>query len=373
MTETDADQADVDESVARHLERALDLREELGQSDERSAALAAGSERDALRARVQLLSNRIYRSHTEAEIESAVLETRSAAEAFDALDDDVGLAEAAIAVEYLEAMRGHLAESTQWCSIALRRALAARRPRETILAAGDLLIQAIVGPLPFDRFAANAEELLSLDEPVSGSTGHALVAVAALAAGDDPGFREHEGRWREVLDRHGLAWLAAADGLSIAIVEISVGKADWAERRLREAREFFVSVGNVWYTSIADEFLCEAVGAQDRPGEFLQLADAFTASAVTVPDRQNLTKRQVALARTHLLRGAALEAEVAARRALELVASTDLAPDHANALLVLADVLDARDLSGDATVARAEAIAKLRAKGNLAAVALLGG
>jgi hypothetical protein len=336
-------------------------------------ARAAGSERDALRARVQLLSNRIYRTHTESEIESAVVESRSAAEAFDALDDDVGLAEAAIAIEYLESMGGHLAESTRWCSDALRHALAAGRPRETIQAAGDLLIQAIVGPLPFDRFGADADRLLSLDEPISGSTGHALLAVAALAVGDDPGFREHEERWRGVLDRHGLAWLAAAHGVSIAIVEISVGAAGAAERRLQEARRFFVSVGNVWYTSIADEFLCEAVGALDRPRDFLRLADAFVASTIVVPDRQNLAKRQVALAKTQLLRGTALEAEAAARRALELLGSTDLVLDHANALLILAEVLDARDQEDDAAAARGEAIEMLRTKGNLAAVSHLGG
>src|SRR5204862_2931664 len=37
-------------------------------------ARAAGSERDALRATIQLLYSRIYRSPTEAEIESAVVE-----------------------------------------------------------------------------------------------------------------------------------------------------------------------------------------------------------------------------------------------------------------------------------------------------------
>ena len=40
IIEEDADQADVDESVARHLERALHLREELGARDERSDALS---------------------------------------------------------------------------------------------------------------------------------------------------------------------------------------------------------------------------------------------------------------------------------------------------------------------------------------------
>jgi len=120
-----------------------------------------------------------------------------------------------------------------------------------------------------------AQELLSLGDPTSDSVGRALLAVAALAAGDDLGFHEHEGRWRNVLDRHGLAWLTATHGLEIAFVEISVGRVEAAGRRLREAREFMVTLGNVWYTSIANEFLCEAVGAQDRPREFLRLADAF--------------------------------------------------------------------------------------------------
>ena len=445
MVEEDADRADVDESVARHLERALHLREELGARDERSAALseragelfatagsrafaandyitsrdllgraaallpersplrfdllpslgaaladsgrteeteallseaieqarAAGSERDALRAKVQLLSNRVYRSPTDAEIEAAVVEARAAAEAFETLDDDVGLAEASLAVSYLESFRAHVAESQRWAAKALRHALAAGRPREAAQAAGDMFLMAVGGPLSFDRFAAIARELLSTGEPISASVGHGLMAVAALAVGDDSGFDEHEGRRRDVLDRHGLAWLAAVHGLSIAYVEISVGKAEAAERRLREAREFLAAIGNMWWVDLVDGYLCEAVGAQDRPREFLRLADAFAAS-VQMTDRQNLFKRQLVLARAHLFRGLAVEAEVAARSALKLVESTDLVPDHINALLILAEVLDARGLGADAAAARSEAIAKLRAKGNVAAVARLG-
>jgi class 3 adenylate cyclase/tetratricopeptide (TPR) repeat protein len=446
LIEEDADQADVDESVARHLERALHLREELGARDERSAALseragelfatagsrafgaldyitsrdllgraaallpersprrldlipnlgaaladsgrteeaevllteaveqarAAGSERDALRASVQLLSNRVYRSPTDAEIESAAVEARGAAHAFEALDDDVGLAEAALAISYLEETRGRIAEARMWVSNAFRHALAARHPREATQAAGDLLGQAIMGPLPFDRFAADAEELLSLGEPISGGVGHALLAVAALATGDDPGFHEHEERWRDVLDRNGLPWFAATHGLWIASVEISVGKAEAAERRLREAREFLAAIGNIWQVDLVDSYLCEAVGTQDRPREFLRLTDAFTAS-VQMTDRHTLIRGQLVLARAHLLRGSVVEGEAAARRALKLVVPTDFVPNHANALLMLADALDARDLGDDAAAARSEAVTKLRAKRNLAAIAQLGG
>ena len=96
-------------------------------------------------------------------------------------------------------------------------------------------------------------------------------------------------------------------------------------------------------------------------------------SVVVVPDRQNLIKRQVTLARGLLLRGSAVEAVAAARCAVKLAEPTDLVPDHANALLMLADALDTRDQRGDATAARREAIGMLQAKGNLVAVALAGG
>jgi hypothetical protein len=160
--------------------------------------------------------------------------------------------------------------------------------------------------------------------------------------------------------------------LGIAYVEVSVGQAEAAERRLREAREFLGGLGNVWWVDLVDGCLCEAVGAQDRPREFLRLADAF-ATSVKMTDRATLVRRQLVLARSHLLRGSAPEAEAAARRALKLVEPSDAVPEHANALLMLADALDARDLGDAAAAARSEAVMKLRAKRNLAAVAHLGG
>ena len=72
-------------------------------------ARSAGSERDALRATVRLLANRIYRSPTDAEIESAAFEARAALESFESMGDDVGMAETALALMEIEYMRGRLA------------------------------------------------------------------------------------------------------------------------------------------------------------------------------------------------------------------------------------------------------------------------
>jgi len=444
MTVEDADQADVDESVARHLEHALHLREELGARDERSAALAAragelfatagsraftvldyitardflsrasallpegsprrmailpnlgaalaesgraeesgallveavdeahaaGSERDALRASMQLLSNRVFRSSDETEIGSASVEAQRAYEVFEASGDEMGMAEAAMVVNNLAYARAHCDEGQRWATRAMFRALAAGLPREATQASGDLVGMALVGPVPFARFAADAVELFTAGDPISDCAGHALLAAAALAAGDDAGFRAHEERRRDVVDRHGLTWLSAAHGTEIGFVELWAGQAGAAERRLREARQFFAQIGNVWYMSVADEYLCEAVHAQDRPREFLRLADAFVASSL-MTDRHNLIKRQVVAGRAHLLRGDAVEAEASARRALKLLESTDLITDGVDALLVLAEALDERGKADEAATVRLEAIAKLRAKGNLAAVALL--
>jgi class 3 adenylate cyclase len=443
MLAEDADQPDVDESVARHLERSLHLRQELGIRDGRSDELAVragelfanagerafaavdlittrdllgraatllppnslrrldilpnfgvaltetgrpdetevllsdaverarsiGSERDAARARIQLLSNRVYRSPSDAEISSGIEEARTAAAAFQAASDDVGLAEAAIVLEYLEFMRGSVAGQHEWTLLALRYALSAGRPREASQAAGDVLASATIGPLPFGRFAEVAEaSLFPLDDPLSRSTGFAMMALGALGAGDEAGFREHERRRREVIDRNGLTWLGAVHGLVMAMVEIWAGRAEVGERLLRDAREVLAALGDIWWVGTLDTFLCVAVGAQERPREFLRLADALEASP-SVADPQILTRRSVVRARALLLRGDAADAEIAARRGIEIVENTDLLLDHADAMLTLSDVLQARGLLEEAASARDGAMAKLRAKGHAPALA----
>ena len=188
-------------------------------------------------------------------------------------------------------------------------------------------------------------------------------AVAALARGEELGFREHQERWRETIDRHGLSWLGATHQLAMGQVETSVGKSEQGEQRLREARATLAGFGDIWWCEVVDATLCMAVGAQDRPREFLRLADALEQS-VLVPSRQIVIQRNIVQARALMLRGSAADAEAAARRALELAERTDLVPNQAGALLTLADALQARELPGDAALARSRAIELLRAKGN---------
>lgn len=442
MAVEDADQADVDESVARHLERALHLHRELGARDARTAVLseragerfaaagshafdaldyitasdlldravsllpvssprrldllpdlgaaladsgryaesdarlaagldearAAGSERGALRATVQLISNLIYHSTTEDEVESAMGEALAALATFGDENDEVGLAEAALAADNLCYLRGRMAEAQHWCSEAIRFGLVAGLPRLVTLAAGDLFGIAVLGPHPFDELGRTARELLARGDPISASVGHALEAASALAAGDEPRFREHEARRLDVLDRHGLSWLAAVHGMEMSFVEISVGRFEAAESRLRDAREILLAAGNVWYTAIADGFLCEAVAGQDRPEELLRLADAWS-TGIPVWDRDSQIKREIILARCRLIEGKLDEAEALARSGLLLAEQSDAVHEQVGSHLALADVLDAQGRDAEALAARVVALERLRAKRNLAAAA----
>jgi len=249
----DPEQPDVDESAARHLERAFHLREELGLRDPVSRALAeragllfadagarafagldliaardllsraarllpedsprrldllpnlgvaltetgrpdeteallvtaeeqarsAGSEAAALRARIQLLANRVYRSPTQPEIEASAIHAHAAAEALEALGDVVGFAEAAIAIEYLGWMRGDLEEHRVWGMLAVRHGLAAGRPREAAQGAADSVLATAFGRTPFESFPDVAEEFEKIaEQPLTASASAALRAMA---------------------------------------------------------------------------------------------------------------------------------------------------------------------------------------------------
>jgi class 3 adenylate cyclase len=432
----DAEQPDVVESAARHLERAFHLREELGIRDDASRELAeragllfaeAGARafagvdliaaRDllgraarllpedsprrldllpnlgvalsetgrpeeteallataveqagptvsnaaALRARVQLLSNRVYRSPTQPEIEAAATEAHAAAAALQAIGHDVGLAEAAIAIEYLGWMRGDLEEHRVWGMLAVRYGLAAGRPREAAQGTADALLATAFGRMPFDGFPSVADEFESIAEhPLTISTSEALRAMSALAAGNDDAFDRHERAWRDVLAQHGLSWVAAAHALVIAAIETWTGRAAESEQRLQEAREVLVAAGDVWWLGTIDALLCSALVTQGRRREFLTHADAFEASDL-VPDRDTLVRRPLLRSRALLLRGSTADAEDAARSAVVAAEGSDLVLSRAEADLALAEVLTARGRAEDAADAREHAVKFLEAK-----------
>lgn len=310
----------------------------------------------------------MYRSPTQPEIVAAAADAHAAAEALEALGDRVGLAEAAIAIEYLGWMRGDLEEHRVWGVLALRHGLAAGRPREAAQGAADAVLATAFGRTPFDGFPSVADEIDSIAKhPLTMSASAALRAMAALGAGDDDAFDRHERDWRDVLDHHGLSWVSAAHGLVMAALEMWVGRAAIAEQRLREARDVLAAAGDVWWIDSIDALLGSALATQGRRREFLTHVDAFENSN-PVPDRDSLVRRPLLRSRAFLMRGSTADAEDAARSAVSAAAGSDLVLSLAEANLALADVLEARGRPDDAEAARGHAAGILEAKGFRAAL-----
>ena len=445
ILEHDGDLPDVDESAARHFERAVHLREEIGERDGAIEALAqragelfadagsrafaaldllttrdllgraavllppgssrrldilpnlgvaltetgfaeetealllngaevaraSGSERDVLRIRIQLLSNRAYRSPSLEEIAVAIREAEEAAEAFEATGDDVGLAEASIAIEYLEFMRGRLSASHVWTVRGFRHGLASGRLREAAQGAADIIQTAAIGPLPFDAFGETAERIVAgLDGAIAASTAEALAAIGALGMGDQAGFEQADGRRREVVDRNGLGWLGATHDLVIGTVQTLGGDAEMAELRLGVARDVLSELGDVWWVETLDSATILAIAAQGRRREVLRLADALV-GANPVGDPQYRLRRHLAHGRALLLRGDHVAAEAQARRGLEVAESTDMLIDRAIAWLTLEEILAARDQVAAAAEARTRALEMLEEKRFASAIAQL--
>ena len=247
--------------------------------------------------------------------------------------DEVGLAEAAIALEYLEFMRGRVARAHDWTHRALRHGLAAgRRPGIDPGGGGHRLLREH-GPAPVRsvRRDGRSAPVLLRRADLGKRRPRARWPSPRSPRVTKPGSSSTNARWRGVVDSRGLSWLGAIHALVIAGVETWIGKPEAAERRLRAARDVLVPLGDIWWIGSLDSALCAAVAAQGESQRFLRLADAFDASP-PVPDRQALIRGSLLRSRAFLLRGLAADAEAAARRGVELAEPTDLMSDQADAL-----------------------------------------
>lgn len=136
-----------------------------------------------------------------------------------------------------------------------------------------------------------------------------------------------------------------------------------AERIARAVREHSAEIGDTWYYVIASVDLARAVCDQDRPDECLRILDESEHHQI-VPDLETLVLRPAtrALALAHL--GKLDEAEPVARTALGYATGTDFVALHANALLILAEILHLTGRPEEAAPLVGEALALFDLKGN---------
>jgi class 3 adenylate cyclase/tetratricopeptide (TPR) repeat protein len=339
-------------------------------ADASEEASAHGAEAEGLRAEVQLVVARaVYEATTDTEIDAHLAALGRLRESLESFGDEAGLAEAWIAVEYLEFMRGHAGRMYDADRRAVDYALAAGRSREAIQASGDLLFSAVLGPMAFDEIRAAGMDLARANDPIRRSTGLAAIVASDIAERSDRYVRD-ERAWVDEVERNGLAWLGAVHGVSLGVVDLAAGTFERLERRLSDARLTLTAMGDVWWLNTIDPLLAHAIDGQGRMQEFLRLADQYE-TRVAMFDRDARIRRHVLRAVASLRRGALDESEASARTAFELVGPTDLLATHAFVRAALAQVLDARGFVKEALEQRDAAIELHRTKGNLAGIRAL--
>jgi len=131
--------------------------------------------------------------------------------------------------------------------------------------------------------------------------------------------------------------------------------------------EHYEKVGEFGYLSSAAPYLAEAVLAQGREEEALQLTERWRADRLTLPeDADGQTQWRRVRAKILARRGELDEAERLGREAVAIASATaDILNLRAEALADLGEVLRLADRPHESRAALAEAIRLYEAKGNI--------
>jgi class 3 adenylate cyclase/tetratricopeptide (TPR) repeat protein len=332
-------------------------------------ARASGDERLESQAGVRrqfvrlLLESDISQLETLADVERHVAR-------FEELGDDVGLAEGLSLVGMIRFWQGKAATSEQVFERALGHAREAddRRQEGEILRRLALAID--VGPTPAEEGIRRLDTIIDQshgDRRVEVGVARARAELEAMRGRFDEARRSVEqgkALARELGDRVALAAIHRDAGL----VETRAGDAVAHEREARAGYEILQRIGDTGHLASAAPDLAEAVYAQGRYDEALELAQ-FARGITILGDVDAEVRGLQVLAKATARLGDLDEAEALSAEAVRLIAATDYDELHAFTLMSQAEVLSLGGRTQGAVSAASEAIELFRKKGNLVAEA----
>ena len=358
--------------LLRELSAALWARGELGPADEAlsnalEAALAAGDRRLEWYARLDESSRHGYTdSAAAAELERVATE---AVEVFRELGDDLGLARAWRSLAQVARRSCRFGEAQQAADQALVHAEAAAHSSE-VAGIVDLLCTALLyGPAQADGASARCAEI------AAGSAGDRV--LEANAASSQAGLEAMRGNFDEArrlvaaaadtYDELGYRLFRAGLSEVSGPIELLAGRPEEAERELRLAFELLAATGDTALLGSSALMLVEALVAQGRFEEarhFLEIGKA----AMLPEDTTDLVLAGTAEARLQAHVGDLPGAEDAARAAVEAAAGTDAIVLHADALALLAHVLELAERQEEAQPTLRAALELYERKGHRVAI-----
>lgn len=231
---------------------------------------------------------------------------------------------------------------------------------------GDFTRTAVLGPASVPETIERYREYLSQPQLNNTFTARVLTALAGLnaMAGRFDDARNYLDQAGAILDRLGLRVRAIALNSVAGLVDLLADRPDEADERLRRASEECERMGERYVLGALLAQRAQASHALGRYVEAVQLGEAAEQSGASDDVVIRVTARGArakALARLDC----GDEAEPLARDAVAAAAATGLVNLTADALLDLAEVLEAMGSTEPATRAAEEALERYLVKGNV--------
>jgi class 3 adenylate cyclase/tetratricopeptide (TPR) repeat protein len=335
----------------------------------RAAADEIGEQR--LAARVSLIQAGLLQFIGGEDVAAKALEVvADAVPVLEAARDDAGLARAARLEMFTEVMQGHFTSATD---AAARIARHARRANDQRLLSRSVVPIAYIlwhGPLPVPDAIAQCRELMAEvggDRKVEAALHGALAVLLAM----DHRFeeaREHSRRRQEIIVDLGAGLDTNATSLESARVEILAGDLAAAAAELRRDDEALAALGEAYLRSTITAMLGDVLW---RLGDHAG-ADRHTSIAAELAAEDDVLSQVIwRTTRARLLAGAGKleEAEPMVSSAMTLVEATEETGLRAEALVALADVLEAAHNAIGARKALEDALGIVKAKRDRATAA----
>ena len=288
---------------------------------------------------------------------------------FEELEDEAGLARVFTTAGMLRFWRGESAAAIEDLDRAARHAREAGDWAQEAACLEYVVIGMQQGPTPVN------DALARLDTISAETRRNRILEVVVLRAraelqallGHFDAARGFIAEARALVDELGLETLASRLAVPASQVERVAGDPVAAERELRPACEAYERIGELGFLSSLAPLLTDAVFAQGRYEEALELSDRWSADRLTVPEDvdAHIGWRRVR-AKILARRGDLEEAERLAREATALAATTDYLRVRGGALADLAEVLRLAGRPEEAVAALREAIDQFEEKGSTA-------
>jgi class 3 adenylate cyclase/tetratricopeptide (TPR) repeat protein len=320
-------------------------------------AESVGDKRLAAEASLSRLLLGFFGADLEGYDKAVERETALAIPIFEAAGDERALAKAWRVLASVHGRTCRFEEEAKAGRRAMEHARRAGDRRQELRSAAALAMSTVYGRTPVPVAVAECERILGEAHGDLRAEGLVLGALARLYAlgGDFGRARDAYAKARTVLEDLGSNVLAASLSLDSHAVELLAGDLAAAERELRRDYEALDRMGEKYLLSTVAALLAHVLCAQGRYDEANALC-MFTANVAADDDVQSQalwrSVRAKVLARTN---GDREEAVALARKAVEILRTTDAIVWQADALVDLAETLAATGEEDEANQARAEA------------------